>query len=566
MPDVPAETRPRTFLNLLPWLAAALSCAPLALTGFPRGHDYTFELLRALEFGRALGEGQLPPYWASNVYGGYGSPAFLYYAPGFSALTALLGAALPVTWAATLAIVALSFAAVWVALRTFEDATGDAAAARVGAVLGVLSPYAIGDKLIRNANAEWMALALAPLALRGVVLADRRPRAAFGWLAGGLALAVLSHNLTALAVAGSAVASALLLYARAGLAPRARAALAARIAGAFLLGLGIGAWFWMPALASVGWVRPEELLRGKFDFSQQWQSAAQLFGYGRFFSAGLGVPLALAAGAVAAWRGPASRERRLLAAALCGAGIYAFLLHPWSTPLWRHVPGVAFFQFPWRLLGPLSLCAALAAALAYAHFAAAASPARRRRWELGIVAAAVLNALPQLYAGYAVGPAPRAELARALEPDAVRALGLGVTVLDEYLPRSADRAAWRTLRPLQGPLLDTRPPARVDVVRDQGTRIALAVNAQEPTRLRLARWAFPGWQASFAGRPVALLPNRPGVLEVELEPGSGLLELELHPPPARRIGLALSAACGLALAALLLWPPAQRATGLAPRA
>jgi hypothetical protein len=278
------------------------------------------------------------------------------------------------------------------------------------------------------------------------------------------------------------------------------------------------------------------------------------------------VPLALLAGAVAAWRAPASRERRLLAAALAGAGLYGFLLHPASTLLWRHVPGLAFFQFPWRLLGPLSLCAALAGALAYAHFAAQASPERRRRWELGVAACAALNALPQLYAGYAVGPAPRAELARALEPGSVRALGLSVTVRDEYLPRDADRSAWRTLRPLQGPLLDTRPPARVDVVRDRGTRIALAVTAQEPTRLRLARWAFPGWEGSFAGRPVALLPSRRGVLEVELEAGSGLLELELHPPLSRRIGLALSAACALALAALLLWPAAQRATGLAPRA
>jgi hypothetical protein len=105
----------------------------------------------------------------------------------------------------------------------------------------------------------------------------------------------------------------------------------------------------------------------------------------------------------------------------------------------------------------------------------------------------------------------------------------------------------------------------VHIVRDQGTRIALDVTAGEPTRLRLARWAFPGWEVSFAGRPVALVPNRYGLLEVELGAGSGRLELCLQPPLARRAGLALSCVCALALAALLLWPAAQRVTGLASR-
>jgi hypothetical protein len=242
---------------------------------------------------------------------------------------------------------------------------------------------------------------------------------------------------------------------------------------------------------------------------------------------------------------------------LAGAAVYAFLLHPLSTPLWRHVPGLAYFQFPWRMLGPLSLCAALAAALAFARFTANAGPAQRRRWELGLCLAAGLNALPQLYAGHAAGPVPRGELAHALAPDAARALGLGVTVYDEYLPRFVDRSVVR-LRPLQGPVLGSRPPARVQVLRDEGTHIRLDVAAQEPTRLRLARWALPGWEASRGGRPLDLLPNRDGVLELEVPAGRSTLELRLRPPLARRVGLALSAACAVVLALLLLWPAARR--------
>ena len=51
-----------------PWVALAISCAPLLLGGFPQGHDWSFELVRVAEYRAALGAGQLPPYWAENLY------------------------------------------------------------------------------------------------------------------------------------------------------------------------------------------------------------------------------------------------------------------------------------------------------------------------------------------------------------------------------------------------------------------------------------------------------------------------------------------------------------------
>ena len=63
-------------------VAVVVSCFPL-LQGFPRGHDWIFELVRVTEYGHALGAGQYPPFWADNLYGGYGSPIFLFYAPQF---------------------------------------------------------------------------------------------------------------------------------------------------------------------------------------------------------------------------------------------------------------------------------------------------------------------------------------------------------------------------------------------------------------------------------------------------------------------------------------------------
>jgi hypothetical protein len=85
-PRAPAPT-PRATLERPDWLGAvaiaAFVCLPL-LRGFPMGHDWAFELVRAWEYRMSFEAGQIPPDWAPHDYAGYGSPVFLFYAPLFS--------------------------------------------------------------------------------------------------------------------------------------------------------------------------------------------------------------------------------------------------------------------------------------------------------------------------------------------------------------------------------------------------------------------------------------------------------------------------------------------------
>src|SRR5258706_16477610 len=71
-------------LRALPWLMCLVGVAPLLFGGFPLGHDWQYELVRVSEYQAALIAGQLPPYWSENLYAGYGSPVFFYYAPPVS--------------------------------------------------------------------------------------------------------------------------------------------------------------------------------------------------------------------------------------------------------------------------------------------------------------------------------------------------------------------------------------------------------------------------------------------------------------------------------------------------
>jgi hypothetical protein len=542
-------------LRALPWLAFAVACWPLFVGGFPKGHDWSFELVRIAEYRAALAAGQLPPYWAENLYGGYGSPVFLFYAPLFSAAASLLAWVLDSTVRGAALLLVLLTA---VSVRTLQGmlgsaATGDAsaaaegeglarAAARVGVYVYVLHPYLLGDKLLRNADAEFAALCLVPLVLHGVLVAGKSPRAGFALLSGGLALAVLSHNLTALVAMALAIGGALVLH---GPARSRRRWL---VVGAGIgFGLALAAFFWVPAVWLAPLVRTEELLTGKFDFHNQFPDLASVFGYQRFYATGLVTPAVLLAAAVAAFHAPAGRRRRLLVAALSAAAGLLFLLVPASTPVWEKVPLLPFFQFPWRMIGPLALVTALAGALAFAGLLAGRGPRWRVGSEIAVLVVCLLNALPVLGQYRPIAPQFRTRLPALLAPESVRGGEQSATVRDDYLPRTADPEVWRTQRPVNGPVVSITGSADVSVLTDTGSRIELRVRAPEPARLRLARWAFPGWELAIDGRAAELLSNRDGSLEVPVPAGETSVELRCAPPLARRLALAASGV------ALVLW-------------
>ena len=554
----------RGALPALPWLAAVIGCWPLLSGGFPKGHDWLLELVRVAEYQAALIAGQLPPHWAENLYGGYGSPVFLFYAPLFSAGASLMGWLLgsPIQ-GVLLCTVLVSLLAV-PAMRAMLDSalalsrrssarSGPeretlAAAARVGVSIYVLHPYLLGNKLIRNASAEFAALCLMPLVLYGVLIASRRPRAAFGWLSGGLAIVILTHNLTALVAVALAVGAAIVCY----LGERSPYTWPV-LAGGVAMGLAGAFFFWFPAVSLTELIRTEDLLRGKFDFHRQFPDFPAVFGYSRFYATGVLTPLILALGAALTLgsrgirREDNGQSRLVLVAALTAAGVIFLLLTPLSSVIWERIPLMPLFQFPWRMLGPLALLCAVVSACVFARLLSGQGARRLAFAELGVWGLCVLNAAPALHAYAPLRPAIKARLPAILAPASIREGRQSVTALDEYLPRAADPETWRTERPTLGPVVWVRGEARIEVVEEGGTRITLEADATEATLLRVARWAFPGWVYEIDGIPAEFSENQAGSLDLAVPSGHHRLALRLEPPWQRRVGLAVSGA------ALLLW-------------
>jgi len=546
--------RDPAWLEALPWLALAAACAPL-LRGFPQGHDWSFELVRVAEYGRALAT-QWPPAWAENLYGGYGSPIFLFYAPLYAFVSSLLGGLLgAVERGAALALVLAGVTGVISMRRLAFLATGSRAASRVAATLFVLHPYLLCDALLRNANAEYLALCIAPAVAAGLLDLRTHPRRGACLLALSLALLVLAHNLTALFTTGMLAVAAAALYLPQNLRQEARRPVWIGLALGVATGVAVAAFFWLPALTLTPLVRSDDLLVGKFDFHRQFPDPlVSLFGYARFYASGV-LPLCalLAAAAAAVWRRPADAwRRRLLYTVIAGAVFSLFMMTPASVVLWETIPAFPLFQFPWRLQGPLALLTALAAAIAFAAWLRGRPAAWQHGAEVGLALAALANALPHLLDARALEPRFAAALPRMLSAEGVRAGQNTATVLDEYLPRSANPQTWQ--RQPAGPagVVGVTGGVTFEAKAERAPGIRLSATAPGPAHLRLGRWAFPGWELKVDGQARAVEPNRFGSIDAAVPAGQSEVRLRYRAPPARRLGLVLS---GLGLAGLagLAW-------------
>ena len=528
------------WLDAIPYLAVLISCAPLIVNGFPKGHDWTFELARVAEFSHAFEEGQFPPHWAPNLYGGYGSPVFLFYAPVFAALAAAASPLLGSTAAgASLIVVFFSFIGVLAVRRLFDAIPAvDSQVGRIAATLFALHPYLIGDKLIRNANAEFAALCLLPIALEGLMRLERRPLRGAFVVAGGLAASLLTHNLTALVCLALLLGGTFWLH---GWRDAARIQLA--LVSGVAVGLLIAAFVWLPALTLQDAVHIDDLTRGKFDFQSQWKPFGAFFGYAHFFSTGALTPVALA---FAAWVGcrrsrDAFAGRRLLMGLLAAALILIGLQLRVSTPLWESLSWLPFVQFPWRLMGPLALVTAVAAGIAAAPILSRRSNRVCGCVEVAIFALCVANAWPQLAGYQSLSAVQSRVIEKAIQPEKLRRGALNVSDLDEYLPRGANPAVWKRAARFGGrTLLAAEPQVEFEVLEETGSRISLRVDAPTGTRLRLARWYFPGWEAELDGISIPVESNPSGGIDVRLPAPGGLFELIRRPPLSRRIGVTLS--------------------------
>ncbi len=538
---------------LLALLIGAIAAWPFfANPSLPAATDAELHIFRIAEVGYSLRAGNLYPRWAPNFYYGYGYPIFNYYAP----LTYHLGN--------------------WVTLFQPEHAVAGAKALFVGAaLLGAAGAYLLGREFggqgggvlgavafafapyimlfnphVRGDLPEVFALAIVPWALWSWErLWSGSGKAIFVMAVFTAATTLLSHNLTGLTTMVLLIA----LSAWQWWVGKNHA----RVSWAFLAGvltMTLTAFFWLPFLLERGLIRLDVTGEGHYDFRNHFVLLRDLLAFLRpidwraatnnpTMSAG---PLLLAlavAGFVVAlvWRKQTPQFRRLgfyvLSSLLC-----FWLITPGSRLIWEMIPGMAYYQFPWRFLGPLAaLLVPLVAALGNIVL-----PDKGRAALIAILCGIILiTAMPGLY------PIPWPPDFGPVNPLTLLDFELqgrwrGTTSTDDFIPTTVDVIPG----PVQSLLDSYRSPpidrinryslstdTTVTALADVPWRNRFAVQAPRETLLRLFLFDFPGWKAYVDGQETAITIAKPeGLITLKVPAGEHEVLLRFEDTPPRTAG------------------------------
>lgn len=523
--------------------------------GLPRGTDAELHVFRAAELGYSLIAGNLYPRWAPDFYHGYGYPIFNYYAPFTYHLTTWLTLGHPELSAVGVKL-CFVLAHILGAGGAFQlgQMFGGVGGGLLSALAFSVSPYILLiNPHVRGDLAEVFALAALPWALWGWELVwHEEGRWPVFWAVASAGVVLLSHNLTGLTML--ALVGTLSLWHL--LAGHQSKMLRQVVIAAVALTL-LTAFFWFPFLAERRAIKLDVAGEGHYDFRNHFVTLAQLLS-----------PLERVDVRAAGMLQPMSAGPQVLALGLGGlvaviirrrsrhTGYYAlaavtllFMMTPASLPVWEAIPFLAYFQFPWRFLGPLAaLCVPLVASLALPL-----SALRSRYW----MALAYVTAVCVLLVPSAPGLVPPTWKSGfgPITPQTIVAAELdgrwrGTTSTNDFVPVTVEMIPGpqpSVLASYASPPVDrvnraTLPAsAHVTVISDKPWINRFHVASPEQFLLRLFLFDFPGWRAEIDGQQVPIHIAHPeGFVTVKVPAGEHEVVVRFGSTGPRMIGWGLS--------------------------
>ena len=524
---------------------AVLLSMPPFLIGFPTvtsasGHDILVVIRWIDEFSRQFWEGDLYPRWLVAGNSGFGEPSFYFYPPLPFWLSAVFrGPGEGWMWPSNALATALLIGRVGGAIGGFLWLGRHIPPrwAAFGAAFYVACPFTLTIGIyVRSAYAETMALGVLPFVLLAVDDAMDRAWRGVPRLAVATAVLAVCH-LPTLLLGGLLTA----IY-TIGCGWRTPRRVVYAVLGA-ALGVALAGFYLAPALGLLSLVRIEGMFEGNFS-SLNWFLDGAYFRAQRrhmvlyiVFQIGCFVLAVL----VFWWR---RREKPRGWWGPCWAALLVgmWLMTSLSAPLWTPGSPLAKVQFPWRLMGEVSLLMA-------AILASAAAVAPRRLAILGMVAVIGAALLPfgwSLLDDKFLRAAPQLTAARAeLNLPEYVAIGwtgplaVGGQVGKEYAPP---------------PRLEPADAGKIlsfDWHAGQAlARVALTGAAE----LIVPQQSFPAWRAKDGSGEALTIGTAPpvGLLRVALRAGTTSVRISRAMLPAEIIGAYVSLA-GLVLLGVIGW-------------
>ncbi len=342
------------FIILL--LLSSVALLDLFHIGLPITHDGQDHVARIANFYQNLSEGNIIPRWAANLNWGYGHPIlmFLYPLPSYVAsLFHFLGFSLIDS---VKIVFGLGFIASGIAMYVWLKEFLKTKSAFVGAILYMFAPYRFVDLYVRGAIGEHVAFVFPPLVLYFLLKIAKKIK--FVYVVGGslsLAGLILSHNAITLMFLPLIFLYFIYLFWKV----KSKKDYILHTTYYILLGLGLSAFFWVPAFFEGKYTLRDIVTGG--EYSSRFVSNFKDFIYGQWVYGGTGV-FSVQVGIIHWLLAFASlpivfilykKKNRLWMLCLGFLIIFTFtlfLMLPYSKVIWENITTLQKFQFPWRFL------------------------------------------------------------------------------------------------------------------------------------------------------------------------------------------------------------------------
>jgi len=502
-------TKKTTLFLLIIVLVSLPIILPFINKGFFPTHDGEWAVVRLGDMYREIKDGQIPPRFSDNLNFGYGYPLFhyAYPMPYFLGLPAFLmhfglvnSIKLLFAFSVPLSGIAMFFAAreMWK-----NDDSG-----LISSLLYMYLPYRMVDLYVRGSLGESIASITFPIILFCMKrLSQKQSIISLLVLAVSFATLILSHNI--MAVLFGIILFVYFIF----LLRQEKKINTAQIIIGLIIGVGISAFFWLPALLEKNLILLSKIPIADRDlyyvtFSKLLFSP---FGYGtptesNPFTYQIGIPQ-ITIGIVAIYISlreflVRKKDQSEVILFTLLSIFFVFMMLPISKVIWGNVPLLKEINYPWTSLFPLGLLLSLLGGKIFI--------ASKQYYIIGIFLClfAIVFTLPYARPSEYVDRGDGFYLTN----DAT------TTSSSELMPLSVK--SFPTSR-AQEKIEITKGDGTVSVVDDKSQKKVFSVNLATPSTVRLNTIYFPGWHWYRGEKEVVIRYDNPqGTMEANLPEGN----------------------------------------------
>jgi hypothetical protein len=531
-------------------------CLPLFKSGFFPTHDF-IHVARIRAMFEALCDGQFPVRW-TNLFR-YGDPTFNFYAP----LPYYLGAAIKffgLNYLATVKVMlGLSFVASYLAMYTLGKYLAGKKGGLLAATLYVLAPYRSVDVYVRGAFSEAWAFVFFPLIiLYSYKMFKEGRKKDFILFSLSLTGLFVTHNVTSMMFAPFLaiwLVSLIFLY-----KDKVKLFLKYLLSG--LLGMGLSAFYLLPALLEKKFIQTQFVESGYFNFRGHFVSLKQLivphWGYQASvwlaaddlsFQLGIAGWLAVSlVGIILILKIVKKETLKKIIIPIILLVLFAlslFMQHYRSAPIWEAIPILAYVQFPWRFMG---ISVFLMGVVSFVIF----NNEKISKWLL----------VPLLAMAIAFGTGyfhPESYYPDATDEGYVSdaTLSRNDKTPKDYLPTGV-KLTYEVYDLNQKPA-STNKEAKVTGYIKNSKRVAFKIDTPEKTDVRIPLTYFPGWVTYVDNQAVEVKEiDDYGLMVIEVPAGAHDVSIKFTNTPVRQTANIVTLFSLLLIVILVVYPTAVK--------